>query len=128
MAPHTAGLDVVQEIRRKRLEVVGGFHQPRQHGVRINLEHPRYRADTQAFSQRGHHAHEPLGRHAPAMQGRAMGFEKIASARHTGQLPPGTATGMAIRPDIAAPHPAIIVARWLGAEMVVGCHGSRAAI
>jgi hypothetical protein len=57
-----------------------------------------------------------------------MGFEKIAPARRAGQLPPGTVTGMAVSADIAAPHPAIIAACWLGIELVVGYHSSRAAI
>src|SRR5262245_44855726 len=81
---------------------------------------PARRHELPALQPTSHHAHEPLGRHALAMPGRAMGFEKIACTRHTGQLPPGTATRMAIRPDIALPAPATIPTTGMGAALGLG--------
>jgi hypothetical protein len=32
---------IVQDVSRKGLELLRCLHQPRQHGIRVNLEHPR---------------------------------------------------------------------------------------
>src|SRR3989442_6985053 len=51
---------------------------PLQYRVRVHLEHPGDRADAQALRQRAHRPHQLLGRHALAMQGRAMVLLEVA--------------------------------------------------
>ena len=51
------------------------------------------------------------------MKERAEGLEKIAATNHTQQLPPGTATRMAIGAEIATAGPAAIGTIRVGAEM-----------
>jgi hypothetical protein len=41
---------VAEKIAGKGLELLGGFYQPLQHGVRVDLEHPGGGANAQAFS------------------------------------------------------------------------------
>ena len=52
---------IVQEILGKGLEMLRGLHQPLQHRVRVHLEHPRHRTDTQAFSERAHRPYQQVG-------------------------------------------------------------------
>src|SRR5712691_2089138 len=47
----------------------------------------------------------------------AHGLEKVATTDHTQQLPPGTATGMAIGADIPPSDPALVPTVWIRAEM-----------
>ena len=54
------------------------------------------------------------------MKERAEGLEKIATTGDTQQLPPGTATGMAVGAEIAPARPAPIGTVRIGAEMVRG--------
>src|SRR6266481_7738348 len=51
------------------------------------------------------------------MKDRAEGLQKIATTDHTQQLPPGTATGMAIGAEIAPADPAAIGTVRVRAEM-----------
>jgi hypothetical protein len=61
------------------------------------------------------------------MKERAKGFEKIATTHYTQQLPPGTAIGMAMGPEIPPAHPAPIGTVRVRAEMVPGVHLALAA-
>ena len=54
------------------------------------------------------------------MKERAERLEEIVTTDHTQQLPPGTASGMAIGAEIAPPHPAPIGTVRVRAEMVGG--------
>ena len=54
------------------------------------------------------------------MEERAAGLEKIAPTGHTQQLPPGTAIGMAIGPEIAPADPAAIGTVRVRAEVCRG--------
>src|SRR5207249_514135 len=83
-----------------------GFDQPLQHRVGIDLEHPRRPPDAHAFGQARHHTHDELDGGALAMKERAERLEQRATTDHTQQLPPGTATGMAIGAEIAPADPA----------------------
>ena len=56
---HLGDADVVQEMLREGLEVVGGFDQPCQHRVGVDLEHARHGTDAQPFRQRAHRPHQP---------------------------------------------------------------------
>src|SRR5262249_43344105 len=58
---------------------------------------------------------------------RAKGLEKVATADHTQQLPPGTAIGMAIGAEIPPAHPVPIGTVGVRAEMVPGVHLALAA-
>jgi hypothetical protein len=55
-----AYVDVTQKILRKGLKLLGGFHQPLQHGVGVHLKHPGGGTNAQAFSQAGEHAYDQL--------------------------------------------------------------------
>src|SRR5215468_6774429 len=90
--------------------------------MRVHLEHPRRVPDAQAFSQAREDVHDALDGGALAVKERAEGLEKIATTDHTQQLPPGTATGMAIGPEIAPADPAPIGTVWVRAEMRGGVH------
>src|SRR5262249_35412074 len=51
------------------------------------------------------------------MKERAEGLEKVAATDHTQQLPPGTATRMAVGAEIAPADPAPIGTVWVRAEV-----------
>jgi hypothetical protein len=44
-------MDVVEEMARKRLEVVGGLHQPPEHRIRVDFEDARHGADAEPFGE-----------------------------------------------------------------------------
>src|SRR5712692_9323951 len=94
--------------------------QPGQDRIGIDLEHPGHGADAQAFRQRAHGPHQPLGRHALAMQWRAMGLLEVAATAGAMQLAPGAAAGMTIGRDIAQAEPAAIRTVGIGTEMSGG--------
>ena len=64
---HLRDADVVQEILREGHGVVRDCDEPDEHRVGINFEDTGHRTDAQAFGQRAHRPHEPLGRHALTM-------------------------------------------------------------
>src|SRR5215510_8911203 len=113
---------VVQDISGKGLELLGRFDQPLQDRIRVHLEHPRGAPDAQTFGEARDDAYDELDRHALAVEDRAEGLQKIATADHAHQLSPGTATGMAIGAEIAPAHPAPIGTVWIRAEMGGGVH------
>src|SRR5438132_12907429 len=102
-------MQVTEEIRREGLQVLGGFHQPVQHGIGVDLEHPRGGANAQALSQARQHTHDQLHGYTFAMKNRAMGLEKIAFAGATWELTPRATAGMAVRAQIASAQPPAVV-------------------
>ena len=114
---HLPDPHVVQDVSGKGPQLLRRFDQPLQHGIRVHLEHPRRAPDAQAFGQARDDAHDELDSGALAVKDRAEGLEKIATTDHTQQLPPGTATGMAIGAEIAPAHPAPIGTVRVRAEM-----------
>src|SRR5215471_16267304 len=101
----------------KRLQVLRCLHQPLQHGIGVNLEHPRGPTDAQAFGEARDDAHDELDGGALAVKDRAERLEKIVTTDHTQQLPPGTTIGMAIGTEIPPAHPASRGTVWIRAEM-----------
>ena len=99
---------VVQEIPRKGGGVVGDCHKPGEHRIRVHREHAGGRANAQAFRPCTHGPYEHVGRYPLAMQRGTMRLLEIAMARHTLELLPRLAPGMAIGADVAATSPAII--------------------
>jgi hypothetical protein len=79
-------------------------------------------SDAQVFGQARHHAHDELDGDALAMEERAEGLQKVAATGDAQQLPPGTATGMAIGADIAPSDPSPIGTVWVRAEMGGGVY------
>ena len=65
-------------------------------------------------------AHDELDRGALAMEEGAEGLEKRAAAGNAQQLPPGTATRMAIGAQITPADPAPAGTVRIGAEMACG--------
>jgi hypothetical protein len=63
----------MQEVLGEGFEVVGGFDQPLEHRVGVDLEHSGDRPNAQAFRQRTYRPHEPIRRHTLAMKDGAMG-------------------------------------------------------
>jgi hypothetical protein len=104
------------------VELRSSFDQPLQHRIGVDFEHPRCPPDAHAFGQARHHAHDEFDGCMLAMQERAERLEKIATTDTTQQLSPGTATGMAIGPEIAPAHPATIGTVWVRAAMRGGAH------
>src|SRR5215475_12504077 len=76
----------------------------------------------QPLGQAGDDAYDKLDRGALAMKDGAEGLQKIATTDDTQQLPPGTATGMAISAEIAPAHPAPIGTVRVRAEVRRGIH------
>jgi hypothetical protein len=93
-------VEVVEKVARKGPQLVGCFNEPVQHGVRVNLKHPRRASDAQALGQTGDHPHDQLWCHTLAVKERAEGLEKIAFAGETLELTPRTTIGMAVRAQI----------------------------
>ena len=114
---HLPDPHVVQDVSGKGPQLLRRFDQPLQHRIGVDLEHPRRAPDAQALGQARDDAHDELDRGALAMKERAEGLEKIAATDDTQQLPPGTATGMAIGAEIAPAHPAPIGTVRVRAEM-----------
>src|SRR5688572_11838330 len=76
-------MQIVQKISGKSLELLGGFHQPVEHGISVDLEDPGRASNAEPFSQAGDDMHDELRRRAFAMEDRAVCLVKIALARHT---------------------------------------------
>ena len=108
---------VVQDISGKGLELLCRFDQPLQHGIGVDFEHPRRAPDAHAFGQARDDAHDEVNRHTFPVKERAEGLQKVAVTDDAQQLPPGTATGMAIGAEIAPADPAPIGTVRVGTAM-----------
>ena len=109
----------MQKILRKGLKLLGGFHQPLEDRVWIDLEDSRRAPDAQAFGQTRDDAHDELHRGAFALKDRAVGFVEVSATRDTLQLPPGLRAGMAVGADVAAAEPAPVGTTWGGTKVRV---------
>src|ERR1051325_9408841 len=92
----------------KTWQLLGRLHQPLEHRIGVDLEHPRRAPDAQPFGQACDNAHDELDGDTLAMEEGAKGLEKIAVADHRQQLPPGTTVRMAIGAEIPPADPAPI--------------------
>src|SRR5256886_13468630 len=117
-------MHIVEKMACKRLQVLCRLHEPLQHRIGINLEHPRRAPDAQAFGQARDDAHDELDGGTLAVQERTKGLEKVATTDHTQQLLPGTtigtAIGTAIGAEIAPARPSPIRTGRVRAEMAGG--------
>ena len=68
---------ITEKIGGKGAELLGGFDQPVQHGVGVDLEDPSRGTDAQAFGQACQDAHDELDRGLFAMEDRAMRLQKV---------------------------------------------------
>src|SRR5262249_24764461 len=94
---------VAEKIARKGLEVLGGFHQPLEHRVRVDLEHAGRGTDAQALSQAREHAYDQFDRQAIAMQERAVRLQKVSLTSATVQLAPRATAWMAVSAEVPQP-------------------------
>src|SRR5205807_8621301 len=78
---------VVQEVLGEGAQLLRCLDEPLQHGIGINLEHPRRATDTQTFGQARDNAYDELDRHPLAMKESPEGLEKRATTDDTQQLP-----------------------------------------
>src|SRR5262249_20761889 len=115
---HLADAYVVQGVSGEGVELLRCLHQPLQHRMRLDLEHPRRAPDAQPLGQARDDPHDEVDRGALPVKDRAERLEKIATTDDTQRLPPGPTTGMAIGAEIAPSHPAAIGTIWVGAAMV----------
>src|SRR5262244_4169498 len=106
---HLREVQVVQEVLRKGPQVLRRLYQPVQHGVGIDLEHPRGAADAQALSEATDDVHDEVNRDALAMEQGAVMLGKVPFAGCTVELPPLPPAGMAVGAEIPQPYPAAIV-------------------
>src|SRR5215510_15120799 len=113
-------VQVVQEILRKRAQLLRRFDQPEQHGVGIDLEHPGGAADAQTFGQTRDYPHNEIVRRTLAMEYRAQGLQEVTATGQAEKLPPGTAMGMAIGTQVAPSHPTPVRTVRVGTEMGSG--------
>ena len=116
----------MEKIGRKGFELLRGLHQPPQHRMGVDFEHPCRAPDAQAFGQTGDDAHDELHRRALPMQEGAVRLRAIALARDALELVPGLAPGLAVGADIAAAEPAVIRAVVIGTQMPRGIDGALA--
>ncbi len=75
-----------KKVLGKGLELLGGFYQPSQHRVRIDLKDPRRGTNASAFGSARQDAHDPLHGDLLPMKDRAMMLRKIAFARGAMEL------------------------------------------
>src|SRR6185295_16831240 len=111
---------VVQEVLREGSEMGGGFDQPLQHRVGVDLEHAGDRTDAQAFGQSTNRPYEHIGGYPLPMHWRAMRLKKIPATFTARELSPGTTTGMPVGRDIAQSKPATIATVGIRTEMLRG--------
>src|SRR5262245_42397208 len=99
-------MEIMQEVLRKGPQLICGFDEPLQHGIRVDLEHPRRASDTQALGQARDHVHDELDRYPLAIKDSARMLGKVAVAGGTVELPPGTTVRMSVSTEIPQPQPA----------------------
>src|SRR5262245_18151805 len=121
-------MQVTEEIRREGPQVLGRFHQPVQHGIGVDLEHPGRGTNAQAFSQAGYHADDQLHWHPSAMHERAMRLQKVACAGGALELAPGSTAGMAVGTQVPQLQPAAITTAPMGTEVHGGIHRAGASM
>src|SRR5215471_20352765 len=80
---HLREVQVVQEVLRKGPQLLRRLHQPVQHRVWIDLEHPRGAANAQALSEAADHVHDEVNRDALAMEQGTVMLWKVPFAGRT---------------------------------------------
>jgi hypothetical protein len=121
-------VQVAQEISGKGTQLLGGFDQPAQHGVRIDLEDPSGGTDAQPLGEARQGTHDEVHWDPLTMENRAVRLEKIALTSRTVQLPPGAPTGMAVGTQVPEPQPAAIGTTRMGTKMHGGVNHTRASL
>ena len=117
---HLCDVDVLEDVLGEGCEMVGGFDEPREHGMRGDLEHAGDRSNPQACRPRPYRPHQQIGRHPLARKAGAMGLKEGAPTAAARQLAPGATMGMAGGPDMASPQPAAIGTIGSRADMARG--------
>src|SRR5205823_6193924 len=125
---HLREVQVVQEVLRKGPELLRRLHQPVQHRVRIDLEHPRGAADAQALSEAADDVHEEVDRDALAMEQGAVMLWKVPFAGRTVELTPLTPARMAVGAQVAQPQPAAVVTVRMRTKVPRGVDGPWASV
>ena len=118
-------MHLTQEVAGKGVQLLGGLHQPVQHGVGGHLKDPGSGANPQTLRQARQHPDDQLHGDLLAMQERAMMLREIPLARGALELAPGAAIGMAVGAQIAPPEPAAIATARVGTEVLRGVHSTR---
>ena len=98
---HLVNVHVTEEIACEGLELLGGFDQPVQNGMRVHLKHAGRGANAQAFRQARQHVDDQLHRQAFAMQERTVRLQKVSVTRATVKLTPQATAGMAVGAQVA---------------------------
>jgi hypothetical protein len=98
---HLGEVEVVQEVLRKGPELLRRLHQPLQHGVWIDLEHPRGAAYAHALGEGVEDVHDEVDRDALAMEQGAVMLWKVTFTGRTVELPPLPPAGMAVGAQVA---------------------------
>jgi hypothetical protein len=80
---HLLDPHVVQDVSGKGPQLLRRFHQPLQHGVRVDLKDSRRAPDAQPLGQARDDTHDEVARGALAVKNRAEGLAKIATTDHT---------------------------------------------
>ena len=111
---------LAEEVAGKGVQLLGGLHQPVQHGVGGDLKDPRGGANPQTLAQARQHPDDQLPGDLLAMQERAMMLGKGALARSTLALSPGAAIRMSIGPEVAQPEPAALATTPMWTEVPGG--------
>src|SRR5439155_8232637 len=119
-------VQLVEQVCGKGLELLGGLHQPAQHGMGVDLENARRASDAQAFSQTRDDPHDQLFRGALPIKERPVRRREIALAGDTLQLTPGLSTGMSVGAAVAASAPAVIGASVIRTAMRSSVDGAPA--
>src|SRR5918912_3549186 len=93
---HLREVQVVQEVLCKGAQLLRRLHQPVQHGVWIDLEHPRGAADAQTLCEATDDVHDEVDRDTLAMDQSAVMLWKVPFTSSTVELPPLATAGMAV--------------------------------
>src|SRR6516164_8426994 len=125
---HLREVQVVQEVLCKGAQLLRRLHQPVQHGVGIDLEHPRGAADAQALCEATDDVHDEVDRDALAMDQSAVMLWKVTFTSSTVELPPRAPAGMAVGAQVAQPHPAAVVTARMRTKVPRGVHRAGAAV
>jgi hypothetical protein len=114
---HLVHVYVAEKGLGKGLELLGGFHQPSQHGIWIDLKDPGGGANASALRYACQDADPLLHGDLLPMQDRAMRLGKVALARGAVVLSPGAATGMAVGTEMAQSALAALATARMGTEV-----------
>ena len=95
--------------------MLSAVDQPRQPGMRIDLEHPDARLEPQPFSQRAHGPQQYIGWHTLAMQQWAVRLLEITRLQAVAMVCHRDAVGV----KIASSRPAVLGAPLIGTALLL---------